>query len=113
MRIVFVIAALVIALDILNATALLLTILGAARIIRLALGFAVRDTVENFIASVMLSIRQPFRLNDTVEINGDQGKVIRLTSRATILLSLDGNHIRIPNATVFKSHIINYSQNAE
>ena len=79
----------------------------------LAIGFAVRDTVENFIASVMLSFRQPFRPNDTVEINGDQGKVIRLTSRATILLSFDGNHIRIPNATVFKSRIINFSQNAE
>jgi small conductance mechanosensitive channel len=39
--------------------------------------------------------------------------VIRLTSRATILLSFDGNHIRIPNATVFKSRIINYSRNAE
>jgi small-conductance mechanosensitive channel len=61
----------------------------------------------------MLSIRQPFRPNDVVEINGDQGKVIRLTSRATILLSFDGNHIRIPNATVFKSRIINFSQNRE
>lgn len=112
-RIASVVGALVVALDILNATALLSTILGAAGIIGLALGFAVKDTVENFIASVMLSIRQPFRPNDTVEINGDQGKVIRLTSRATILLSFDGNHIRIPNATVFKSRIINYSQNAE
>ena len=113
LRIAFVIFGIVIALDILNATALLSTILGAAGIIGLALGFAVRDTVENFIASVMLSFRQPFRPNDTVEINGDIGKVIRLTSRATILLSFDGNHIRIPNATVFKSRIINYTQNAE
>ena len=112
-RIAFFIGGLVVALDILNATALLSTILGAAGIIGLALGFAVRDTVENYIASVMLSIRQPFRPNDVVEINGDQGKVIRLTSRATILLSFDGNHIRIPNATVFKSRIINFSQNAE
>lgn len=113
LRIMFVIIGIVIALDIVNATALLSTILGAAGIIGLALGFAVRDTVENFIASVMLSFRQPFRPNDTVEINGDTGKVIRLTSRATILLSFDGNHIRIPNATVFKSRIINYSQHAE
>ncbi len=113
LRIAFVIFGIVIALDILNATALLSTILGAAGIIGLALGFAVRDTVENFIASVMLSFRQPFRPNDTVEINGDIGKVIRLTSRATILLSFDGNHIRIPNSSVFKSRIINYTQNAE
>jgi small conductance mechanosensitive channel len=113
LRISFVIFGIIIALDILNATALLSTILGAAGIIGLALGFAVRDTVENFIASVMLSFRQPFSPNDTVEINGDIGKVIRLTSRATILLSFDGNHIRIPNAVVFKSRIINYTKNAE
>lgn len=112
-RIAFIIAGIVIALDIMNATALLSTILGAAGLIGLAVGFAVRDTVENFIASVMLSIRQPFRPNDVVEINGDEGKVIRLTSRATILLSFDGNHIRIPNSTVFKSRIINFSQNHE
>ncbi|MCX7560950.1 mechanosensitive ion channel [Sulfitobacter sp. F26204] len=112
-RLIFVIGGLVIALDIVNATALLSGILGAAGIVGLAIGFAVRDTVENFIASIMLSIRQPFRPNDTVEIEGDTGKVIRLTSRATILLSFDGNHIRIPNATVFKSRIVNFSRNAE
>ena len=112
-RILFFVAGVVIALDILGATALLGTILGAAGIVGLAIGFAVRDTVENFIASIMLSIRQPFRPNDVVEIQGDIGKIIRLTSRATILLSFDGNHIRIPNATVFKSRIVNYSTNTE
>ena len=112
-RLAAIIAALVVALDILGATALLSTILGAAGIIGLAIGFAVRDTVENFISSIMLSVRQPFRPNDSVEIGGDTGKVIRLTSRATILLSFDGNHIRIPNATVFKSRIVNFSRNDE
>lgn len=112
-RLFFVVAGIVIALDILNATALLGTILGAAGIVGLAIGFAVRDTVENFIASIMLSFRQPFRPNDTVEIEGDVGKVVSLTSRATILLSFDGNQICIPNSTVFKSRIINYTRNTE
>ncbi|WP_375550738.1 mechanosensitive ion channel domain-containing protein [Rhodophyticola porphyridii] len=112
-RLIFAIAAVVLALDLLNATALLGTILGAAGIVGLAIGFAVRDTVENFISSIMLSIRQPFRPKDLVEIEGDMGHVIRLTSRATILLSLDGNHIRIPNSTVFKAKIINYTRNNE
>lgn len=101
----------VVALDLLGAAALLGTILGAAGIVGLAIGFAVRDTVENFVASIMLSLRQPFLPNDLVEIEGDVGRVIRLTSRATILLSLDGNHVRIPNAVVFKGRIVNYSQN--
>ena len=112
-RLVFLVLGVVLALDLLNATALLGTILGAAGIVGLAIGFAVRDTVENFISSIMLSIRQPFRPTDLVEIEGDLGHVIRLTSRATILLSLDGNHIRIPNSTVFKSKIINYTRNDE
>lgn len=113
LRLAFVVLGVVLALDLLNLTALLGTILGAAGIIGLAIGFAVRDTVENFIASIMLSIRQPFRPKDLVEIEGELGHVIRLTSRATILLSLDGNHIRLPNATVFKAKIINYSRNDE
>jgi small-conductance mechanosensitive channel len=113
LRLGFVVAAIVVALDILGATALLSTILGAAGIVGLAIGFAVRDTVENFIASVMLSIRQPFRPNDAIEIGGVEGKVIRLTSRATILLSYDGNHIRIPNSTVFSSRITNFTRNPE
>lgn len=112
-RLVFSLAGLVVALDILGATALLGSILGAAGIIGLAIGFAVRDTVENFIASVMLSIRQPFAPFDLIEVEGDVGKVVRLTSRATILLSPNGNFIRVPNATVFKARLKNFTRNPE
>lgn len=100
----------VLALSLLDATALLGTILGAAGILGLAISFAVRDTVENFIASLLLSIRNPFEVNDAVDIEGFQGSVVRLTSRATILMSFDGNHVRIPNSTVFKAVITNYTR---
>ncbi|MEM7747280.1 MAG: mechanosensitive ion channel family protein [Pseudomonadota bacterium] len=109
-RIGFILIGLVLALDILNATALLGAVLGAAGVVGLAVGFAVRDTVENFIASILLSLRQPFRPNDFIEIAGDMGNVARLTSRATILISPDGNHVRIPNSTVFKGRIVNYTR---
>lgn len=112
-RLVFFVLGAVMALDILGATALLGTILGAAGIVGLAIGFAVRDTVENYIASILLSIRQPFRPKDYVRIQDLEGSVISLTSRATILLDLDGNHIRIPNSTVYKSNITNYSRNPQ
>ena len=57
------------------------------------MGFAVRDTVENYIASVLLSVRNPFAVNDLVDIDGHEGNVVRLTLRATVLLSPEGNHI--------------------
>ncbi|MEL6947502.1 MAG: mechanosensitive ion channel family protein [Pseudomonadota bacterium] len=112
-RLAFIMLGVVIALDIMGATALLGTILGAAGILGLAIGFAVRDTVENYIASVLLSFRQPFKPQDVVKIDGYEGYVIALTSRATVLLTFDGNHVRIPNATVFKGIITNYSKNPE
>lgn len=112
-RLLAIVAGLMIFLDILGASALMGTILGAMGIFGLAVGFAVRDTVENFIASVMLSLRAPFRPREFIEIGGDQGFVVRLTSRATILLTADGNHVRIPNATVFKSKITNYSRHPQ
>jgi small conductance mechanosensitive channel len=112
-QLIFVLLGLVVALVLLDATALLGTILGAAGIAGLAIGFAVRDTVENYIASILLSLRNPFSVNDLVEIDGRLGNVITLTSRATILLSPEGNHVRIPNATVFKAVIINYTRRPE
>ena len=102
---------LVLALEILDATALLSTVLGAAGVVGLAVGFALRDTVENYIASLLLSLRQPFDHNDLVMIDSHEGRVVRLTPRATILLTLEGNHTRIPNAMVYKAVIINYTRN--
>lgn len=105
--------ALVIALNLIGATALIATILGGAGVVGLAVGFAVRDTIENYISSIMLSLRQPFRANDHVLINEHEGKVVRLTSRATVLMTLDGNQLRIPNSTVFKAVILNFTRNPE
>ena len=102
---------LVLALEILDASRLLATLLGAAGVAGLALGFALRDTVENYIASLLLSLRQPFAHDDHIVIEGYEGRVLRLTPRATLLMTLDGNHTRIPNAKVYKAVIVNYTRN--
>lgn len=112
-RVLFIVVGIFIGLDILNATALLGAVLGGAGVIGLAVGFALRDTVDNYMSSIMLSIRQPFRANDHVRVGEQEGRVVRLTSRATILMTLDGNHLRIPNATVFKAEILNYTRNPQ
>ncbi|RVQ67847.1 mechanosensitive ion channel [Croceicoccus ponticola] len=112
-RFVGVLAGLYLALKILGATALLGALLGISGVIGIAIGFAVRDTIDNYISSIMLSLRQPFRANDLVVIEGNEGRVIRLTSRATVLMTLDGNHLRIPNSTVFKAVILNYTRNPQ
>ena len=86
-------------------------LVGTAGVAGIALGFAFKDLIENFLASVLLSMRQPFAPNDLVDVDGFQGIVVRLTSRATVLMTPDGNHVRIPNAKVYKGVIVNYTRN--
>ena len=110
-RILIVGAGVLIALELLNATALVGAALGAAGVVGVALGFAFRDIMENYLAGLLLSMRHPFEPNDFVSIDGDEGRVVRLTSRATVLLTLAGNHLRIPNSKVFKAVLLNYTRN--
>lgn len=100
-----------IALEILDATALVGAVLGTAGVLGVALGFAFKDTLENYLAGILMSLRQPFAARDYVVIDGNEGTVIALTSRATILMTPDGNHLRLPNALVFRSVTLNYTRN--
>ena len=99
------------ALDLLDATSLVGAVLGSAGVVGLVLGFAFKDIAENYIAGVLLSIRRPFNPGDLVRIDSHEGRVIALTSRATQLMTLEGNHLQLPNALVFKSVMLNYSRN--
>lgn len=98
-----------IVLQVAGLTQLALSILGGAGVAGIIVGFAFRDIAENFLASLLLSIRQPFRRGDYIAVGGQQGTVQSMNTRSTLLMSLEGNHIQIPNATVFKNIIVNYS----
>ncbi len=112
-QLVIIVAGLVLALQVTGAEGALASVAGGLGIVGLALSFATRDTIENYIASVLLSLKQPFSPNDHVIVADQEGLVMRLTSRATILMSFDGNHIRIPNSSVYKSIIVNFSRNPQ
>ena len=92
-------------------TGLALTVLGGTGVAGLVVGFAFRDIMENLLATVLISTRNPFHAGDRIEVAGYTGIVQRVTTRTTVLLSLDGNHIQIPNATIYKSTITNFTAN--
>lgn len=100
-----------IGLEILDATSIAAGILGVAGVAGVALGFAFRNIVENYLAGILLSIRNPFSSGDAVKMGEHTGKVVRLTSRDTVLMTYDGNHLRIPNSIIITSALINYSRN--
>ena len=87
------------------------TVLGGTGIAGLVAGIAFRDLLENYLASILISIRNPFRIGELVEISGNSGVVERVTTRGTVLMNPDGNHVQIPNAIVYKSIIRNFTAN--
>lgn len=98
-------------LRIFGLTRLAVTVLGGTGLVGLVLGIAFRDITENFLASILLSVQNPFRPGDLVQIGSDTGYVQRLNARTTVLMTLDGNSLQIPNATVYKSTITNWMSN--
>ena len=96
-------------LQIFGMVSAVMSVLGLAGVAALAIGFAFRDITENFIASILLSTRRPFNVGDYVQVAGQAGVVKALNTRATVLLTLEGNTVRIPNATVFKEIVSNSS----
>ena len=77
----------------------------------LIIGFAFKDIAENFISSLLLSVQKPFKIDDVIEIDGRIGVVKQVTARATTLVDFNGDHIQIPNATVYKNVIRNLTAN--
>ncbi|MBA2293095.1 MAG: mechanosensitive ion channel [Gemmatimonadales bacterium] len=108
---VVVVLGVIVALNLLDAAALVGAIVGTAGLAGLAIGFAFKDIVESYLAGTILAIRQPFAKNDHIRVDQFEGKVVRLTARETTLMSLDGNHIRLPNALIFRSPMINFTRN--
>ena len=90
-------------------TRLAITVLGGTGLIGIIIGFGLRDIAENFLASILLSVRNPFHSGDLIDVGGHTGVVQNLNVRSTVLLTLDGNQVQIPNSTVYKSIIKNYS----
>ena len=85
-------------------------LLGALGLGGLVLALALQGVVGNFVSSVILQTRRPFTLGDTVELDGHIGIVTDIDSRTTQLRGLDGTHIRIPNAKVVDTTIVNLTR---
>lgn len=92
-------------------TQLALTLVGGTGLLGLIIGIAFRDITENFLASIFLSMQRPFSTGDLVEIDGITGYVQQLNVRTTVLMTLNGNLVEIPNSTVYKANLRNFTIN--
>lgn len=71
-----------------------------------AIGFAFRDILQNFLAGILLLITQPFRIGDQIVAKGHEGTVDDIQTRATFIRTYDGRRVVIPNADLFTDTVV-------
>ena len=97
------------ALGILNLSGVVTSLLAGVGIIGLALGFAFQDLAANFMAGILIAIRQPFEIDDVVETNDYTGTIEKVSLRSTSLRTFQGQIVMVPNKDIFGNPIVNYS----
>lgn len=70
-----------------------------------AIGFAFKDILQNWLAGLLILIQRPFGVGDQIVVNGYEGTVEWIETRATIIAMYDGRRVIIPNADVY-SHAV-------
>lgn len=80
-------------------------------IVGFTIGFALQDVSKNFVAGMLLLLQQPFEIGDRIKVKDFTGSVKAVDLRATIIQTLDGLIVTIPNADVLTNPITNYSRN--
>ena len=89
-------------------TASILTVLGAAG---LAVGLAMKDSLSNIAAGLMLLFLRPYKIGDYVECGNVSGLIMEIGLFTTTLKTVDGIYISAPNSAIFGNPIKNYSRN--
>ncbi len=74
------------------------------------LGFALQDTLGNAFAGLAIQIEKPFHVGQWIRVGDHEGRVEEITWRATKLRTKATNFVVVPNSTIAKESIVNYSE---
>ena len=66
-----------------------------------AIGFALRDILQNFLAGILILLTEPFQIDDQIVFKNFEGTVEIIQTRATTIQTYDGRRIVIPNSELF------------
>ncbi len=89
----------------LNVTALV----AGLSIVGIAVGFAARDSLENFIAGITILVDRPFRIGDNIDLDGQFGTIEEITLRSTRLRTLNNQIMVMPNVQMINQKVVNHT----
>ena len=70
-----------------------------------AIGFAFKDILQNFLAGILILLTEPFQIDDQIIFGDYEGTVERIETRATSIRTYDGRRVVIPNAELFTNSV--------
>lgn len=70
-----------------------------------AIGFAFKDILQNFLAGILILLTEPFQIDDQIVFNDYEGTVENIQTRATTIRTYDGRRVVIPNAELFTNAV--------
>lgn len=80
-------------------------IVGALGIGGVAIGFAFKDILQNFLAGILILLREPFKINDEITYKNFTGVVIKVETRSTNIKTFDGRVVLIPNGEIYTNAV--------
>lgn len=69
-----------------------------------AIGFAFKEILQNFLAGLIILINQPFKVGDRIKVQDFEGVIEDIQARATVIRATD-RKIIVPNATLFTNSV--------
>lgn len=109
----FLVLVLFVVLSILDLERALQSMLATAGVAGLILGLALQEPLINFLSGVIMSTRQYFKTGDLVETNGFMGSINSINLRSTVVHTLSGQQVVLPNKMVIQNPLVNYSISGE
>jgi small-conductance mechanosensitive channel/CRP-like cAMP-binding protein len=86
------------------------SLLTTSAILSVVVGFALQDTLGNLFSGLALQMEHPYQIGDWIGFEGLEGKVEGITWKSTKILTRSEEMIFVPNNTIAKSTLINYSR---
>ncbi len=85
-------------------------LLGALGIIGIAVAFALKDILENFVAGLLLQFRRPFSYGDQIQSGDIEGTVQSIDARSVTVRTPDGETVHLPSSQVITDAIVNHTE---
>jgi len=75
----------------------------------IGIGFGLQNITNNFISGIIILFERPVKVGDRIEVNNVTGNIVRISVRATTIITNDNISIIVPNSEFINSVVINWS----